>query len=63
MPLTCGFRGVSDGARTRDNRDHNPVLYQLSYDHHRARENIPVVPDKHSGMPPALVERVTSTVG
>ncbi len=26
--------GVSDGARTRDNRDHNPVLYQLSYTHH-----------------------------
>src|SRR5689334_1005964 len=26
--------GVSDGARTRDNRDHNPGLYQLSYAHH-----------------------------
>ncbi len=25
--------GVSDGIRTRDNRDHNPVLYQLSYTH------------------------------
>ncbi len=25
---------MSDGARTRDNRDHNPVLYQLSYTHH-----------------------------
>jgi hypothetical protein len=25
---------VSDGGRTRDNRDHNPVLYQLSYTHH-----------------------------
>jgi hypothetical protein len=25
---------VSDGARTRDIRDHNPVLYQLSYAHH-----------------------------
>jgi hypothetical protein len=34
MPLTCGLRGVSDGGRTRDNRDHNPVLYQLSYAHH-----------------------------
>ena len=31
-----GVRGVSDGARTRDNRDHNPVLYQLSYTHHGA---------------------------
>lgn len=27
---------VSDGDRTRDNRDHNPVLYQLSYTHHGA---------------------------
>ena len=26
--------GVSDGARTRDNWGHNPVLYQLSYTHH-----------------------------
>jgi hypothetical protein len=25
---------VTDGARTRDNRSHNPVLYQLSYGHH-----------------------------
>ncbi len=29
---------MSDGARTRDNRDHNPVLYQLSYTHHAAAE-------------------------
>jgi hypothetical protein len=27
---------VIDGTRTRDNRDHNPVLYQLSYDHHQS---------------------------
>ncbi len=26
--------GVIDGARTHDNRNHNPGLYQLSYDHH-----------------------------
>ena len=26
--------GVSDGDRTRDNPDHNRVLYQLSYAHH-----------------------------
>ena len=26
--------GVADGARTRDHRDHNPGLYQLSYRHH-----------------------------
>jgi hypothetical protein len=24
---------VSDGIRTRDRRDHNPELYQLSYAH------------------------------
>ena len=26
--------GVGDGTRTRDDRDHNPGLYQLSYTHH-----------------------------
>ena len=26
--------GVADGDRTRDNRNHNPGLYQLSYGHH-----------------------------
>lgn len=25
--------GVIDGARTHDNWNHNPGLYQLSYDH------------------------------
>ena len=28
--------GVSDGVRTRDNRNHNPALYQLSYGHRTA---------------------------
>jgi hypothetical protein len=28
--------GVADGARTHDNRNHNPGLYQLSYNHRRA---------------------------
>ena len=28
------YFGVADGARTHDNRNHNPGLYQLSYDHH-----------------------------
>ena len=28
------FFGVNDGDRTRDNRNHNPMLYQLSYIHH-----------------------------
>jgi hypothetical protein len=37
--LERAFSGVTDGIRTRDPRDHNPVLYQLSYSHHvdRAR--------------------------
>ncbi|SJM93350.1 hypothetical protein CRENPOLYSF2_3260004 [Crenothrix polyspora] len=34
MVLTAVFDGVNDGARTRDNRNHNPGLYQLSYAHH-----------------------------
>ena len=33
-PVRGAVCGVSDGGRTRDNRDHNPVLYQLSYTHH-----------------------------
>ena len=33
MELGTGF-GVADGTRTRDNRNHNPGLYQLSYSHH-----------------------------
>lgn len=28
--------GVTDGSRTRDNRNHNPALYQLSYGHTQA---------------------------
>ena len=32
------FRGeVADGTRTRDHRDHNPGLYQLSYRHRAAK--------------------------
>lgn len=27
-----GFPGAIDGTRTRDIRDHNAALYQLSYD-------------------------------
>ncbi|MEY4593428.1 MAG: hypothetical protein RIR18_2323 [Pseudomonadota bacterium] len=30
----CG--GATDGARTHDNRNHNPGLYQLSYSRHRS---------------------------
>ena len=29
------MNGVADGARTHDNRNHNPGLYQLSYSHHK----------------------------
>ena len=31
---------MADGTRTRDSRDHNPGLYQLSYGH-RAKEIVP----------------------
>jgi hypothetical protein len=31
---------VTDGARTRDNRSHNPVLYQLSYGHQERGANM-----------------------
>ena len=30
---------MSDGIRTRDRRDHNPELYQLSYAHQAKRES------------------------
>ena len=33
MPISRVFLRVSDGIRTRDRRDHNPELYQLSYAH------------------------------
>lgn len=29
------YLGVADGTRTRDTQDHNLVLYQLNYSHHR----------------------------
>ena len=31
--LFWGSFGVADGTRTRDDRNHNPGLYQLSYSH------------------------------
>ncbi len=34
--LTGRRSGVADGARTHDNRNHNPGLYQLSYSHRRS---------------------------
>jgi hypothetical protein len=37
LPLSYGASArVADGTRTRDHRDHNPGLYQLSYRHHAA---------------------------
>jgi hypothetical protein len=38
---------VSDGIRTRDIWDHNPVLYQLSYTHHGCRVLIPPPGNAH----------------
>ena len=34
-PFRHAFYGVDDGTRTRDTRNHNPMLYQLNYIHHR----------------------------
>ena len=31
--------GVGDGTRTRDTRNHNPMLYQLNYTHHMEKPN------------------------
>ena len=31
------YERVTDGARTRDLRSHNPMLYLLSYGHHARR--------------------------
>ena len=36
--IVCDSFGVADGARTHDNRNHNPGLYQLSYSHRRAQD-------------------------
>jgi hypothetical protein len=37
IALPSLVQGVSDGIRTRDRRDHNPELYQLSYAHQALR--------------------------
>jgi hypothetical protein len=34
--LTRSLGGVTEGTRTPDTRDHNPVLYLLSYGHQGA---------------------------
>ena len=42
---------MNDGARTRDNRNHNPGLYQLSYDHHSEKESLKMA--RLAGLEPA----------
>jgi hypothetical protein len=39
-PLTQKCNGVTEGTRTPDTRDHNPVLYQLSYSHHAGTDDV-----------------------
>ena len=39
LPAVQREAGVGDGTRTRGHRDHNPVLYRLSYAHHANRRN------------------------
>ena len=46
--------GVADGARTHDNRNHNPGLYQLSYSHHRERNNLMARPEGVEPSPHSL---------
>ena len=44
-----------DGVRTHDNRNHNPGLYQLSYDHHRESYNRMVRLAHPAGLEPATL--------
>ena len=39
-PFRLEIYGVGDGTRTRDTRNHNPMLYQLNYTHHRLAETV-----------------------
>lgn len=48
MQVLKGNDGVIDGARTRDNRNHNPGLYQLSYDHHLVTREMRIIENKSS---------------
>ena len=50
--------GVADGARTHDNRNHNPGLYQLSYSH-RIRQIITAEPSFYC----AAAANVVSALG
>jgi hypothetical protein len=42
---------VDDGTRTHDGRDHNPGLYQLSYVHHRHRQELSRINGLRSSIP------------
>ena len=42
MEMGLELDGVSDGDRTHGHRSHNPVLYQLSYTHHKHADIIRV---------------------
>ena len=49
-----GFEdGVDDGARTHDDWNHNPGLYQLSYTHHCKLYNLYVA--RPAGLEPATL--------
>ena len=45
--------GVDDGTRTRDSRNHNPGLYQLSYVHQRNQTHTAVA--RPAGIEPATL--------
>jgi hypothetical protein len=51
---------VADGTRTRDFRDHNPGLYQLSYGH-RAGISVARLPRRNP--PPAFSKRLAKQGG
>jgi hypothetical protein len=40
VPRQFSERGVAEGTRTPDHRDHNPGLYQLSYRHRVSADRI-----------------------
>ena len=57
-PVRSTEMRVADGIRTRDHRDHNPGLYQLSYRHH-ARDRIAARPDQTSRLSRYAASRVS----
>ena len=52
---------MTDGARTHDNRNHNPGLYQLSYGHHSRLYRGTNYPAKLRAAPVTQPKRVTQT--